>query len=51
MEKYAAGGETLIGEIGQIDEFRIIIVPEMLKWAGAGAAIEVGDASNHEASS
>lgn len=48
VEKYAAGGETLIGEIGQIDEFRIIIVPEMLKWAGAGAAIEVGDASNHD---
>lgn len=37
VEKYAAGGETLIGEIGQIDEFRIIIVPEMLKWAGGGA--------------
>lgn len=48
IEKYAAGGETLIGEIGAIDEFRIIIVPEMLKWAGAGAVIEVGDASNHD---
>lgn len=48
VEKYAAGGETLIGEIGQIDEFRIIIVPEMLKWAGAGAAVEVGDAANHD---
>jgi N4-gp56 family major capsid protein len=48
VEKYAAGGETLIGEIGQIDEFRIIIVPEMLKWAGAGATIEAGDAANHD---
>lgn len=48
IEKYAAGGETLIGEIGAIDEFRIIIVPEMLKWAGAGAELEVGDASNHD---
>lgn len=48
VEKYAAGGETLIGEIGQIDEFRIIIVPEMLKWAGKGAVIEVGDSSNHD---
>jgi N4-gp56 family major capsid protein len=48
VEKYAAGGETLIGEIGQIDEFRIIIVPEMLKWAGAGANVEVGDAANHD---
>ena len=48
VEKYAAGGETLIGEIGQIDEFRIIIVPEMLKWAGKGAVIEGGDSSNHD---
>lgn len=48
VEKYAAGGTTLIGEIGQIDEFRIIIVPEMLKWAGKGAAVEAGDASNHD---
>ena len=48
VEKYAAGGETLIGEIGQIDEFRIIIVPEMLKWAGGGATIEVGDSTNHD---
>lgn len=48
IEKYAAGGNTLIGEIGQIDEFRIIIVPEMLKWAGGGAAIDPGDATSHE---
>lgn len=48
IEKYAAGGNTLIGEVGQIDEFRIIIVPEMLKWAGGGAAVESGDTANHE---
>lgn len=46
VEKYAAGGETLIGEIGQIDEFRIIIVPEMLKWAGGGALVT--DALYHD---
>jgi len=48
IEKYAAGGQTLTGEIGTIDQFRIVIVPEMLKWAGAGAAIAVGDASHYE---
>lgn len=48
IEKYAAGGQTLTGEIGTIDQFRIIIVPEMLKWAGAGADIAVGDAAHYE---
>ena len=38
IEKYAAGTTTLTGEIGTIDQFRIIVVPEMLKWEGAGAA-------------
>lgn len=48
IEKYAAGGRTLTGEIGTIDQFRIVIVPEMLKWAGAGANIAVGDAAHYE---
>lgn len=48
IEKYAAGGQTLTGEIGTIDQFRIVIVPEMMKWAGAGAAIAVGDAAHYE---
>lgn len=34
------GTYTLNGEIGSIGPFRIVVVPEMLKWAGAG-----GDAS------
>ena len=38
VEKYAAGGNTVTGEEGSIDKFRIVVVPEMLKWAGAGAA-------------
>ena len=46
IEKYAAGGQTLTGEIGTIDQFRIVIVPEMLKWAGAGAAAN-GDALHY----
>ena len=37
VEKYAAGGTVLNGEAGSIDAFRVIVVPEMLKWAGAGA--------------
>ena len=37
VEKYAAGTEVLVGEIGAIDNFRFVVVPEMLKWAGAGA--------------
>ena len=37
VEKYAAGTTTLTGEVGAIDQFRLVVVPEMLKWAGAGA--------------
>lgn len=37
VEKYAAGGNTVTGEAGAVDQFRIVIVPEMLKWAGVGA--------------
>lgn len=40
VEKYAAGTTTLTGEVGAVDQFRIVVVPEMMKWAGAG-----GDAS------
>lgn len=46
IEKYAAGGQTLTGEIGTIDQFRIVIVPEMLKWEGAGADA-TGDAEHY----
>jgi N4-gp56 family major capsid protein len=40
VEKYASGGTLLNGEAGAVDAFRIVVVPEMLKWAGGG-----GDAS------
>lgn len=39
VEKYAAGGTVLNGEVGTIDQFRIVVVPEMMKWAGAGATV------------
>jgi len=37
IQKYAAGGTTVTGEAGAIDQFRVVVVPEMMKWAGAGA--------------
>jgi N4-gp56 family major capsid protein len=39
VQQYADAGTILNGEIGCIDNFRIIQVPEMLHWAGAGAAV------------
>ena len=38
VEKYAAGGTVLVGEVGSVDNFRLVVVPEMMKWAGAGVA-------------
>lgn len=42
-QHYADGTKPLRGEIGQIDEFRIIVVPEMMKWEGAGATVTADD--------
>ena len=39
VQHYGDAGTVLNGEIGSIDKFRIIQVPEMLHWAGAGAVI------------
>lgn len=39
VEKYAAGGNTVTGEVGAIDQFRLVVVPEMVKWAGAGGPL------------
>ena len=39
VQHYGDAGTLLNGEIGSIDKFRIIQVPEMLHWAGAGAAV------------
>jgi len=47
VEKYAAGGTTLTGEVGSIDQFRIVVVPEMMKWAGAGADA-IGSSTHYE---
>lgn len=37
--QYANAGTILTGEIGSIDGFRFVVVPEMLHWAGEGAAV------------
>ena len=38
VQRYAAAGETLNGEIGSVGAFRIVVVPEMMHWDGVGAA-------------
>ena len=40
IETYsAAGGKSMLGEIGAIDGFRIVVAPRMAYWAGAGATV------------
>lgn len=38
VEHYARAGNVARGEEGSIGKFRIIVVPEMMHWSGAGAA-------------
>lgn len=37
VHQYAAGATIMNGEIGSVGYFRVIVVPEMMHWAGAGA--------------
>ena len=37
VQHYGDAGTLLNGEIGSVDKFRIVQVPEMLHWAGSGA--------------
>jgi N4-gp56 family major capsid protein len=37
VQHYASAGDSVNGEIGSIGAFRIVVVPEMLHWAGVGA--------------
>jgi N4-gp56 family major capsid protein len=50
FKHYAAAGKMLNGEIGSIDQFRIVVVPEMMHWEGAGADVGsgAGNAGYHE---
>jgi N4-gp56 family major capsid protein len=43
VQQYGDAGTILNGEIGTVDAFRIIQVPEMLNWAGVGAAVTDND--------
>lgn len=47
VQHYAAGGTTLVGEEGTIGNFRVVVVPEMMKWEGAGASA-AGTATHYE---
>lgn len=47
VQKYAAGGTVLRGEYGSVGPFRMVVVPEMMKWAGAGADAS-GTATHYE---
>lgn len=43
VEKYAGGTTVMNGEIGAIDQFRIVVPPEMQHWAGVGAGSPAAD--------
>lgn len=43
IQQYGDAGTILNGEIGSVDEFRLVVVPEMLHWAGAGAEVVTSD--------
>jgi N4-gp56 family major capsid protein len=47
VQHYVAGGEPLRGEEGTVGKFRLVVVPEMMKWAGAGADASA-DSANYE---
>lgn len=47
VHQYAAGTTLLNGEVGSIGHFRVVVVPEMMKWAGAGADAS-GTATHYE---
>lgn len=47
VKHYADAGNIAVGEIGSIDQFRIIVVPEMMHWAGAGATVGAIDVAGN----
>ena len=49
VQKYGSGGTILNGEIGTVGYFRIVVVPEMMKFAGAGADAS-GTSTHYETS-
>lgn len=43
VRKYAGATTLLNGEIGSVGDFRIVVVPNMMNWEGAGAAETVAN--------
>ena len=43
VEQYGNAGTIARGEIGQVDQFKMIVVPEMMHWASKGAATSAND--------
>lgn len=43
VHMYADAGTVLNGEIGTVDEFRIVVVPEMLHWTDGAVHTDGGD--------
>ncbi len=39
VETYAAAGNTVNGEVGSVGKFRIVVVPEMMRYYGVGAVV------------
>ena len=39
VEQYASAGNIARGEIGIVDQFRLIVVPEMMHWAASGTVV------------
>lgn len=48
VHKYADAGTIARGEEGSVGKFRIVIVPEMMRWAGAGANATAANAGYSE---
>jgi len=43
VAQYADAGNVARGEVGAVDNWRFIVVPEMMKWEGAGATVPAAD--------
>lgn len=43
LHQYADAGSAILGEVGAIGPFRVVEVPNMLHWAGAGATATVAN--------
>jgi N4-gp56 family major capsid protein len=48
VAQYASAGTVARGEVGAIDTFRFIVVPEMLHWDAAGATVTVAEGTAYQ---